>query len=162
MNPHETADEQRTRTAAPSEVGSPPQVDDDAGRAALLEGIDRAALVLAVLAGAIGVMSSDGDWGAINTFEGLLLLAIVLGFHRPMPTDPTPRVYLMRAAFGLAVSFSLCITVGWPVVQVGGDVYRPGWMAGFALLGVFLAVLEPAVARALDHRLRWSSTDGTR
>lgn len=120
----------------------------------LLDGIDRAALVLAVLAGAIGIMSSDGDWGPINTFEGLLLVAIVLGFHRPMPVTATPRSWLMRAAFGLAVSFSLCIALGWPVVHAGGDVYQPAWVIGFALLGLVVAVFEPLIARGLDHQFR--------
>lgn len=127
---------------------------DQTEQSVLFEGIDRAALVLAVIAGAIGVMSSDGDWGPVHCFEGVLLLSIVLGFHRPMPRAVSPRICLMRGAFGLAVSFSLCITLGWPVVRMGGDVYQVTWVSGFLALGIVVAVLEPALARVLDHRIR--------
>lgn len=95
-----------------------------------------------MLPGAVSVMSSDGDWGPINSFEGLLLLAVVLGFHRSMSGALTIRTCLMRAAFGLAVSFSLCIGVGWPVVRAGGDVYLPEWVSAFTVLGVLLAVVS--------------------
>jgi uncharacterized membrane protein len=74
-------------------------VNNGLGSSQALEGVDRAALVLAVLAGAITIAGTDGDWVAFNSFIGVLLFAMVAGFHRPVPVITTARTVLMRIAF---------------------------------------------------------------
>src|SRR5215213_5894963 len=75
-----------------------------------LVGVDRAALIFAATASAVTLLTADGEWTAASTFLGLILVVLVLAFHRPAPRNRTIRSGLIRAGFGFTFSLSLMIS----------------------------------------------------
>ncbi len=122
-------------------------------RAGALEGVDRATPVLAVLAGAVTVASSEGDWSPLDSFIGVLLVALVAGFHAPAPRGTALRTLLMRLAFGLALSLTLLVALAWPIAALSGSPDAPlslSCVAVFTVLALLLAIGEPRLSGLLD------------
>lgn len=129
-----------------------------------LWGVDRAALVLAVGAGGIGVALSDGNWGSLSTFAGGLLGVMVIAFHRPAPNFRCLRTWLIRIAFGLALALCLYLLMAWPLDALFHHLrLETGYWAEISLvgLGVILAVTEPQLMRAIDRERAPRATRST-
>ena len=122
-------------------------------KGALLAGVDRAALVLAVVAGSVTFSMEEGPWTGFTTFVGLLLTFMVVGFHRAVGPEMTPRSILARLSFGLATALSLCIAAGLPVqFLTGRDVVAGPLMVIWFVVGAVVASFERHIASWLDGR----------
>ena len=122
--------------------------------------VDSAAIVLAGLAGAAALFGTDGRWDAVSLALGLVLVVVVLAFHRPVGRIESPRDALRRLAFGGVLGTGVALTVAWPVqewVMGGGDAapYRASLFVSWTLLGVAIvvAIVEPYICRFLDWTL---------
>ncbi|MDT0185697.1 hypothetical protein Q9S36_36475 [Microbacterium sp. ARD31] len=118
-----------------------------------LAGVDRAALVFAASAGAVTLATGNGAWTAFSSFVGLLLLVLVLGFHRSMPQLRSIRALVMRLAFGGTVTLCLYIVASWPLQETWADIDQaPAGPALAAMVGVsiVIAALEGAISRFLN------------
>src|SRR4051795_3180005 len=80
-----------------------------------LRDVDSAGLVLAGIAGAVVLFSSDGDWDAFGTISGALIILVVLAFHRPVHSSYSVRRALLRLAFGAVLAVGVAAAVAWPV-----------------------------------------------
>lgn len=120
---------------------------------AQLAGVDRAALVFAATAGAITVATGSGAWTAFSSFVGLVLLTLVLAFHRPMPRTRSVRSLLMRGAFGATLTLCLYIVLAWFLQGTWADMDQapaaPMLLLNVAVTVVF-AAMERRVSRLLD------------
>lgn len=129
--------------------------------------VDPGALALATVAGAVAFILGPGEWDLLAVVVGLMLLFILLAHHLAAPTEPTPRAFLLRAAFGATTGLAFCIATA-PAIQ--HLIVTPFFHAedddGFSddawhttiVLSVLwfvcasaLAVLEPRIARWLDR-----------
>lgn len=132
-----------------------------------LVGVDSAALVLAGLAAATSLITSEGDWTVTSTVLGIALATVVLAFHRPVPASDTWRHRLLRVAFGLVLALTLALALAWPVQEL---VVRPYFntfddrgnslaaydttsavAVGALVVGLVIAYVEPWIARRLDR-----------
>lgn len=113
-----------------------------------LVGVDRAALIFAAAGSAASLAASDGSWSPMATMFGASFVLLVLAFHRPA-TGGRLRCWLIRLAFGSALTVSLFLSVGNWVADGSGREFGGGALAIAALTAVVLALLEPAYVRLL-------------
>ncbi len=125
------------------------------------EGVDLAALGVAAVSGAVIAAQGDARWGAFTTLLGLLLTALVLGFHRPVSGGSLLRRLFLRLAFGAAVALCLVVTLAWPMSWPWHADGTPGRFAdatwnniAIAALGLaaLVACVEPDIAARLNGR----------
>lgn len=126
-------------------------MDVDNGGRHDLDGVDRAALVLAAAAGGFGVMFASGRWSALSTFAGLMLAVMVLAFHKPAPATRNGRAWLIRAAFGFAMALAVYIVAAWPLQAVCWLQSQTGQLAVICCAAAFFTALERHIMKAIDR-----------
>jgi di/tricarboxylate transporter len=121
-----------------------------------VDGVDRAALLLAGVGTVVTLALAAGDWTPWSSVVGLTFLVITWAFHRATPTTRTPRSALMRIAFGSVSALCVLLAAASPLRSLSPAAASHGWVRSiiWLVLAAVISFLEPRIAGWLDQERR--------